>query len=128
MLIVAAGVTCYTVLGYADRNGTYLPPYNWWAQPAAHHMVAEINKFYFGTGFQFFLKEVKHTTCLSYGRHHATKTQVASSQWPGAACGTGTRHMLRGNTEPTASCTCSGLIHGQRLLHHMRALLQACHN
>lgn len=46
------------MLGYQDKAGTYLPPYNWWAESAAKHMVDEINKFYRGTGFQFTLQQV----------------------------------------------------------------------
>ncbi|KAF8072738.1 extracellular metalloprotease [Scenedesmus sp. PABB004] len=55
----AAAAAARAVLGYADKDGTYLPPYNWWADKAALHMVAEVNKFYAGTGFQFYVKEVR---------------------------------------------------------------------
>jgi hypothetical protein len=53
------------VLGYQDKAGTYLPPYNWWAQSAAQHMVYEINKFYRGTGLQFVLREVSYSCCCT---------------------------------------------------------------
>jgi len=46
------------VLGYQDKSGTYLPPYNWFAESAAKNIVNEVNKFYLGTGFQFKLQEV----------------------------------------------------------------------
>lgn len=46
------------MLGYSDKSGTYLPPYNWWADTAALHMVDQINYFYKGSGLQFFVKEV----------------------------------------------------------------------
>lgn len=49
----------FHLLGYQDKAGTYLPPYNWWAESAAKHMVDEINKFYRGTGFQFTLQQVR---------------------------------------------------------------------
>jgi hypothetical protein len=54
------------VLGYQDKSGTYLPPYNWWAESAAKHMVDEINKFYKGTGFQFYLQQVSCSQLLPF--------------------------------------------------------------
>jgi hypothetical protein len=60
------------VLGYQDKAGTYLPPYNWWADSAAQHMVDEINRFYRGTGFQFVLKEVGGSCCHTAGNRAAS--------------------------------------------------------
>lgn len=47
----------HAVLGYRDSEGNYLPPYNWWADSAAKRLVDQVNKFYKGTGVQFFLRE-----------------------------------------------------------------------
>lgn len=53
---MSAGVL--PVLGYQDKDGNYLPPYNWWADSAAAHLVEQVNRFYKGTGVQFFAQEV----------------------------------------------------------------------
>jgi glycosyltransferase A (GT-A) superfamily protein (DUF2064 family) len=61
LLLITATATAATapaVMGYAEKGGYYLPPYNWWADAAAKNMVATVNKFYKNTGFSFRLAEV----------------------------------------------------------------------
>lgn len=49
------------VLGYTDKDNKYLPPYYWFADSAAQHLIDVVNKYYEGTGFQFYIMKVKHT-------------------------------------------------------------------
>eukprot|EP00878_Enallax_costatus_P000786 GHUV01000907.1.p1 GENE.GHUV01000907.1~~GHUV01000907.1.p1 ORF type:complete len:468 (+),score=127.11 GHUV01000907.1:150-1406(+) len=49
----------FHLLGYQDKDGNYLPPYNWFADSAAQHLVDVVNKFYTGTGVQFYVQEVR---------------------------------------------------------------------
>jgi len=46
-----------TVLGYTDKDNKYLPPYNWWADSAAKHLIDVVNKYYSGTGMSFYLQQ-----------------------------------------------------------------------
>ena len=47
------------VMGYVEKGGYYLPPYNWWADAAAKNLVATVNKLYKNTGFSLKLAEVR---------------------------------------------------------------------
>ena len=47
------------MLGFRGGGGHYLPPYNFWAEPAAARLVAGVNALYAGTGVQFKLQSVE---------------------------------------------------------------------
>lgn len=58
-----------TVLGYTDKDNKYLPPYNWWADSAAKHLIDVVNKYYSGTGMSFYLQQAStgsHSPAGSY--------------------------------------------------------------
>lgn len=63
-LVVLTAALCFCrlcpcpVMGYQDKDNKYLPPYNWWADSAAQHLIDVVNKYYQGTGFSFFLSQV----------------------------------------------------------------------
>lgn len=59
--VPACFTTAHAVLGYTDKDNKYLPPYNWWADSAAQHLVDVVNKYYQGTGFTFYVQQVRHT-------------------------------------------------------------------
>jgi hypothetical protein len=61
------------VLGYTDKDNKYLPPYYWFADSAAQHLIDVVNKYYQGTGFQFFI--IKVPTNLQQHLLHCTKPQ-----------------------------------------------------
>lgn len=46
------------MLGYTDKDNKYLPPYNWWADDAAKHIVEVVNNYYRNTGFSFYIQQV----------------------------------------------------------------------
>lgn len=46
------------VLGFTDKDDTYLPPYYWFADSAAAHLIEVVNKYYAGTGFSFYIPKV----------------------------------------------------------------------
>ena len=46
------------VLGFTDKDNTYLPPYYWFADSAAAHLIDVTNKYYAGTGFSFYIPKV----------------------------------------------------------------------
>jgi hypothetical protein len=53
-------------MGYQDKDNKYLPPYNWWADSAAQHLIDVVNKYYKGTGFSFYLSQVRLQLCMGH--------------------------------------------------------------
>lgn len=64
-----------TVLGYTDKANQYLPPYNWWADSAAQHLIDVVNKYYQGTGFSFYVQQVR-----------AQQSRVSDTESAGSTC------------------------------------------
>lgn len=45
----------FHLLGFTDKDNKYLPPYYWFADKAAAHLIEVVNKYYAGTGFSFYI-------------------------------------------------------------------------
>lgn len=89
------------MLGYQDRSGTYLPPYNWFAESAAKNIVNEVNKFYLGTGFQFKLQEVSRGGICAQGGRISAAAMLCSHE--SSATGVCPLHKV--------SCECVDALH-----------------
>lgn len=70
-------VCACTVMGYQDKDNKYLPPYNWWADSAAQHLIDVVNKYYQGTGFSFYLSQVRPQLCIGGYQVKQSKAQLA---------------------------------------------------